>query len=712
MTPVAIIGLACRFPGAKNPTRFWANLVGAVSSVGAVPKGRWADRRPVPGAPPAGTGGFLPDPDLFDAEFFGVSRREAQYMDPQQRLLLELAWECVEDAGLSADGLRDTRWGVFVGADADDFRMRYFMNGSLDRFGHMGTSSCMLANRVSHHLGLRGPSEVTASGQSSSLVALHRAVGALRLGECSAALVAGVNLNLLGAVTEQVRLWGGLSPDGRCHTFDERANGYVRGEGAGCVALKPLDAAVRDGDHVYAVIRGSATANDAGRGAGGLGVPAAEAQREAITAAHEAAGVTAERVAYVELHGTGTAVGDPVEAEALGATVGRHRSKDDPLPVGSVKTNIGHLEAAAGIAGLIKACLMVHHGHLSPTLNHGRPHPGIPLDEHNIRVVTRPERRTFGPRDVIGVSSFGMGGTHAHVLLGAPDDRSAPYGAEGSPDRSADSGKGGHEAAVWCLSGCSRDAVLDLARALLDHPFDESAGTVSDIGRALSVRSHREYRAAVLGSDWNQIRRGLAKIVSGHDLAVPAEWMPRTPGRRDDAVRAASAYVHAGDVTGVRGHLGERRRAVPLLPTYPFQRRPFPLPDGHAGPGTRPVPRRQDPDPGVRSDAPPSGAADSARPAPRFLDRWSTARTATDRSWAMRSLLEDELAAVLDGPAPAQAFDRSFSDLGVDSMTLLEFADAVADQTGVGIPETVLFDHPTLNELADYLTEKLEGQRA
>ncbi|MEV2278154.1 beta-ketoacyl synthase N-terminal-like domain-containing protein [Nocardiopsis sp. NPDC049922] len=711
MTPVAIIGLACRFPGAKNPVRFWANLIGAVSSVGAVPEGRWADRRPGPGAPPAGAGGFLPDPDLFDAEFFGISRREAQYMDPQQRLLLELAWECVEDAGVAADGLRGTRWGVFVGADADDFRMRYFMSGSLDRFGHMGTSGCMLANRVSHHLGLRGPSEVVSSGQSSSLVALHRAVGALRLGECSAALVAGANLNLSGAVTEQVRLWGGLSPDGRCHTFDERANGYVRGEGAGCVVLKPLDAAVRDGDHVYAVIRGSATANDAGRGPGGVGVPSVEAQREAITAAHEMADVTADRVAYVELHGTGTAVGDPVEAAALGAAVGRRRPDEDPLPVGSVKTNIGHLESAAGIAGLIKACLMLHHGCLPPTLNHSRAHPGIPLDEHNIRVVTRPERRTFGPQEVIGVSSFGMGGTHAHVLLGAPPDRSDSGGSGDSPDPDPVPGSDDHADAVWCLSGRSRDAVLDLARALLDHPFGTSTGTVTDVGRALSARSHGEHRAAVLGSDWDQIRQGLAKIVSGHDLAVPAEWMTRTPGRRATAVRAASAYVHGGDVTAVRDHLGERRRAVPLLPTYPFQRRPHPLPGGAADPDAPTASQRRNPEPDDRSTAPPTGAADSARPVPRFLDRWSAARTAADRSWAMRTLLEDELAAVLDEPAPARAFERSFSDLGIDSMTLLEFADAVADRTGVGIPETVLFDHPTLNALAAYLTEKLEGQR-
>ena len=568
-----------------------------------------------------------------------------------------------------------SRWGVFVGASADDFRLRYLTSGDLDRFGHMGSSRCMLANRVSHHFGLRGPSEVVDTGQSSSLAALHRAVASLRLGECDAALVAGVNLNLLQEVTEQVRLWGGLSPDGRCHTFDERANGYVRGEGGGCVVLKPLDAARRDRDHVYCVIRSTATANDAGRGV--LGVPSAEAQSEVLTTALGAAGASATDVAYLELHGSGTPVGDPVEARAIGEVVGRARPHGDPVPVGSVKTNIGHLEAAAGIAGLVKACLIFHHRRIPPSLNFVRPHAGIPLDEHNIRVVTEPEDRVIAPRQIVGVSSFGMGGTHVHAVLG-------PAGPAPDPAPS------GPQDTVWCLSARSREAVRDLALALLRHPFAPGA-SMADVGRALSARTQWDHRAAVLGSDQEQFRQGLEKIVAGHDLAVPADWTARDARSRTPLLALAAAYVHTADITGVRAHLGDHPRTVPLLPTYPFQRQPFRLP------GAPEQPRGAT----VRREAPPETGQD-------FLPRWTGARPA-DRMWLVRGALEDALAAVLGGPVPDP--DTTFGDLGIDSLTLLEFLERVNDTTGLGLPEIVLFDHPTLNEMAERVNKELESQR-
>lgn len=704
MTPVAVIGMSCRFPGAAGPARFWRNLAAGTESVGPVP----ADRRPAGGTAVAARGGFVEAVDAFDAAFFGASQREAQYMDPQQRLLLELAWECLEDAGRPAADLRDCGWGVFVGAAADDFRADYLTGGALDRFGHTGTARCMLANRISHHFGLRGPSEVVDTGQSSSLTALHRAVSSLWLGECEAALVGGVQLNLLHEVTEQIGLWGGLSPDGRCHTFDGRANGYVRGEGGGCVLLKPLPAALRDGDHVYAVVRGSAVANDGGRG--GLAVPSREAQYEAVTRALRVAGARPEDLAYVELHGTGTPVGDPVEARALGAAAGRARPAGNPLPVGSVKTNIGHLESAAGIAGFIKACLVLEHGALPASLNFEAPGPALDPAGLGLRVVNAYEERDFGADELVGVSSFGMGGTNVHVVLGA-----APAADPvADPDEDADSG------AVWCLSGRSQEAVRDLAYALLAeldrHPAGGPEAGFRAVAATLARRTHWEHRAAVVGADWTHFREGLAKVAAGHGFAVPSDWA--TAGGPDgaDRVRAAGDYVHAGRVPETSAPSAQRKLPwpVPGLPTYPFQRDRFPLPAraaSHAAPGTgAATPATATAAPAATaaaSAAVPGPASDAGHAGTAYARSWAAASDAGDRLWATQVLLERELAAVLGGSVPDLDPEVSLTDLGVDSMTLLEFLDRLIEATGLTLSETVVFDHPTISEMAARVNQEM-----
>ncbi|MEU9237274.1 beta-ketoacyl synthase N-terminal-like domain-containing protein [Streptomyces subrutilus] len=720
MVPVAVIGMSCRFPGAAGPARFWHNLAAGTESVGPVP----ADRRTALGAGDAVRGGFVEDADAFDAAFFGVSPREARYLDPQQRLLLELAWECLEDAARSAADLRDGDWGVFVGAAADDFRAHYLTGGELDRFGHAGTARCMLANRVSHHFGLRGPSEVVDTGQSSSLAALHRAVSSLRLGECEAALVGGVQLNLLPEVAEQIGLWGGLSPDGRCHTFDARANGYVRGEGGGCVLLKPLPAALRDGDHVYAVVRGSAVGNDGGRG--GLCVPSEEAQYEAVTRALRVAGARPEDLAYVELHGTGTPVGDPVEARALGAAAGLARPSGNPLPVGSVKTNIGHLESAAGIAGFIKACLVLEHGALPASLNFETPNPAADPAGLGLRVVrTHEERPQFGPGEVVGVSSFGMGGTNVHVVLG-PAPATAEDPAPG-PDEDADAG------AVWCLSGRSQEALRDLADALLReldrHPAGGPAAGVRAVAATLARRTHWEHRAAVVGADWAHFREGLAKVAAGHGFAVPADWATAAGPDGAGAVRSAGAYVHAGRLPEPPSPSGGRRhRPVPGLPTYPFQRERYPLParapSASAGgtgtaaaapataavsvaaatPGTAPASESAAAGTGPAAE---SAAGPGATP---YARSWAAAGDQGERLWATQVLLERELAAVLDGSVPDLDPDVSLTDLGVDSMTLLEFLDRLIEATGLTLSETVVFDHPTISEMAACVNKEMESR--
>ncbi|MFD0442364.1 polyketide synthase [Streptomyces indonesiensis] len=362
---IAVIGLSCRLPGAPSPGAFWDLLRSGTDAITEVPEGRWESATgaaaPEDTVPGMRRGGFLHRVDTFDAAFFGISPREAATMDPQQRLVLELAWEALEDAGIVPAALRDSRTAVFVGTLRDDYAALLYQHGveAITQHTMAGVNRGVIANRVSYHLGLRGPSLTVDSAQSSSLVAVHLACESLRGGESEAAIVAGVNLNILaeGAVTEE--RFGGLSPDGTSYTFDARANGFVRGEGGGAVILKPLSRAVRDGDRVYGVIVGSAVNNDGATP--GLTVPGRDSQEQVLREAYERAGVDPGAVQYVELHGTGTPVGDPIEAAALGTVLGAGRAGGGPLRVGSAKTNVGHLEGAAGIVGLLKTLLALSH---------------------------------------------------------------------------------------------------------------------------------------------------------------------------------------------------------------------------------------------------------------------------------------------------------------------------------------------------------------
>ncbi len=321
---IAVIGLSCRLPQAPDPASFWRLLRTGTDAITTVPEGRWGDPLPGRDAPKGPEwGGFLADVDCFDPEFFGISPREAAAVDPQQRLALELAWEALEDAGIPAGELRGTAAGVFMGAISDDYAalLRESPPEVAAQYRLTGTHRSLIANRVSYVLGLRGPSLTVDSGQSSSLVGVHLASESLRRGECTIALAGGVNLNLAAESNSALMDFGALSPDGRCFTFDVRANGYVRGEGGGLVVLKKADQAHADGDRIYCLIRGSAVNNDGG--GAGLTVPAADAQAELLRQAYRNAGVDPAAVQYVELHGSATRVGDPVEAAALGAVLGR-----------------------------------------------------------------------------------------------------------------------------------------------------------------------------------------------------------------------------------------------------------------------------------------------------------------------------------------------------------------------------------------------------
>ncbi len=470
-----MVGMSCRLPGAPGPARLRRLLAEGREAVGEVPPGRWTD------GDGSGRGGFVSDVDGFDAPFFGISPREAAAMDPQQRLVLELAWEACEDARIAPGTLRGSGTAVVVGAITGDYALLH------DRLGAgphtlTGTHRSLIANRVSYLLGLRGPSLTVDSGQSSSLVAVHLAAEQLRRGTAAVALAGGVNLNLLNAGTETVDRFGALSPRGRCHTFDSRADGYVRGEGGGLVVLKPLSAALADGDRVHAVLLGGAVNNDGG--GAGLTVPRAEAQTEVIRLACADAGVAPADVQYVELHGTGTPVGDPIEAEALGAAFAGYRP--EPLPVGSVKTVVGHLEGAAGVAGLLKVLVCLKERRLTPSLNFTTPNPAIPFETLNLEVV-REARDWPRPDDrlVAGVSSFGVGGTNCHLVVAE-----APVVPQ--PEDVA------VEDVPLVLSARSTTALPAQARALAEHLAEHPGLAHGDVARSLlRTREVFEHRAVV-----------------------------------------------------------------------------------------------------------------------------------------------------------------------------------------------------------------------
>ncbi|WP_434391513.1 SDR family NAD(P)-dependent oxidoreductase [Melittangium boletus] len=419
--PIAIIGMSCRLPGAPDLEAFWRLLREGVNAIDDVPRERWdaaAWAATEPGAAGARKGGFLKQVDRFDPLFFGISPREAITMDPQQRLMLELTWEALENAGIVAETLKGSQTGVYVGSAWVDYARLLYQQGAPTLTQHTvtGHHRSILANRVSYVFGLQGPSLSLDSACSSALVSVHLACEALQRGDATMALAGAVNLNLLPESTHAMVKFGALSPDGRCATFDAGANGYVRGEGGAMVVLKRLSRALVDGDPIVCVIRGSVVNNDGA--SNGLTAPNPVAQESLLRAAYRRARAEPGDVQYVELHGTGTQLGDPIEASALGAVLGGARPADAPLLVGSVKTNVGHLEAAAGMAGLIKTALCIAHRRLVPSLHFTTQNPHIALDELNLRVQTQEGPWPAAERPLVaGISSFGMGGTNAHVVV-------------------------------------------------------------------------------------------------------------------------------------------------------------------------------------------------------------------------------------------------------------------------------------------------------
>jgi 3-oxoacyl-(acyl-carrier-protein) synthase/acyl carrier protein/NAD(P)-dependent dehydrogenase (short-subunit alcohol dehydrogenase family) len=419
--PVAIVGMSCRLPGAESVRALWAGLHGGLDAVSEVGRQHWLERgmreeQLRACADARFFGGFLRQVDQFEPGAFQISDDEAARMDPQQRLLLEVVAEAMQDAGVAPRELAGSRTGVFVGAASFDYaRMQLELLAQIDARTASGSALSIIANRISYVFDLRGPSMVVDTACSSSLVALHLALRSLRAGDCERAIVAGVNLILSPAVELNFRKAGAMAADGRCKFMDARADGYVRSEGAGALILERLSDAVEHGRRSYACVRGSAVNQD-GR-SNGLMAPNPQAQIEVLRAACRDAGVRSEDVGYVEAHGTGTVLGDPIEVRALAQVYRPDPAAGEPCLLGSIKTNLGHLEAAAGIAGLIKAALILQHSRIPPSLHLRSPNPHVVLEELGLRVCTEATPLPTRAETAVGVSSFGFGGTNAHVLL-------------------------------------------------------------------------------------------------------------------------------------------------------------------------------------------------------------------------------------------------------------------------------------------------------
>ncbi|CAO5173188.1 (acyl-carrier-protein) S-malonyltransferase [Frankia sp. AiPs1] len=569
--PVAIIGLACRLPQAPDPQAFWRLLREGRNAVIDTPADRWqvSGGAGAPAVPRHGA--FLDQVDTFDAAFFDLPPAQAAATDPQQRLALELGWEALEDARIVPGRLHGSTTGVFVGATAGDYTTVADRSGldGISRHTLTGLNRGIIANRISRHLGLRGPSMVIDTGQSSALVAVHAAVEALRRGEADLALAGAVSLALTAESSVAAARFGALSPDGRCFTFDARANGYVRGEGGGLIVLRPLRAALAAGDTIYCVIRGGAVTHDGATD--GLTVPGVDGQRAALRAAYHRAALDPGAVSYVELHGTGTPTGDPVEAAALGTVIGQARPAGSPLLVGSVKTNIGHLEGAAGIVGLLKVALSLWHGEIPPSLNFTRPHPGIAFDELNLQVQS--ELTAWpGPAHtrVAGVSSVGMGGTNCHLVVSAAPpapaaDSTGPAAGGDGPDDPAPAGGDDHGGLPlpWVLSGRGPGALAAASRRLAARLDEHPGADPVDVGLALATtRTAFEDRAVVLGRSADALRAGLTVLAADGEAANVVRGIVR---RAPDGGRGRLAVLFSGQGSQ---RVGAGRELYDVFPAF------------------------------------------------------------------------------------------------------------------------------------------------
>jgi acyl transferase domain-containing protein len=557
---VAVIGLACRFPEAPDAKAFWRLLVDGRDAIREMPEERFSrhlfDDAP-PGAPGkivARRGGFLEHVDLFDAAFFGLSPREAALVDPQQRLLLEVSWEALEHAGLTGAQLAGSDAGVFAAIWTNDYERLVAPPGSDPTvFAATGTGRYAAAGRISYAFDLRGPSVTLDTACSSSLVALHLACQSLRTGECDVAIVGATNLILDPLISVAYSRSGLLSPTGACHFGSARADGYVRSEGVAAVVLKRVSTALEHGDRILAVVAGSAVSND-GRGSGSLMAPSVSGQAAGMRAACRAAGIEPRELSYVEAHGTGTLVGDPVEIGSIAAALGESTEPGRCL-VGSVKTNIGHTEAAAGLAGLIKVVLALRYGTLPPSLHAEDLNPEIAWDRLPLSICRHTTPWPPPRRRLACVNSFGITGTNAHVIVEDPPQ--APGAVPPSDDESPQ---------LVALSAMSRQSLASLAERWQAHDWEGAA--FADVAYTSTARrTHHAHRLAMVVSGFEELRAALQGRVA------PVSPLARLGERRSMLETTTQLYEAGGDVDWHALH--RRPRPLASLPSYAWQRERF-----------------------------------------------------------------------------------------------------------------------------------------
>ncbi|CCK26866.1 polyketide synthase type I [Streptomyces davaonensis JCM 4913] len=548
--PIAVIGIGCRLPGGvSGPSDFWRLLDERVDASGSVPAERW-NAAALDGVPTRGS--FLGEIDGFDNSFFRISPREARTMDPQQRLFLEVAWEALEDAGVRADRMSGSRTGVFVGLNTTDYQQLVTRSQSdVDLYYGTGNSFSATSGRISYFLGLRGPSLAVDTACSSSLTAVHLACQSLRAGESKLALAGGVNVMATPTVFLSMGAAGALAPDGRCKTFDDSADGYGRGEGAGVVILKKLSTALRDGDRVYAIIRGSAVNQDGA--SGGFTVPSGTAQEEVILSALDQAGIEPHEVSYVEAHGTGTRLGDAVELRALAGALGAGRPGDRPLVVGSVKTNVGHLEAAAGVTGLIKTVLALGRERIPAQLHLSEPTSQLDWQKLPLAVAGEPVPWPRGERPrIAGISAFGFTGTNAHVLVQEAPEQPATPAATG-PARPC----------VLTVSAATPDALTAAVALMRERVAATPDAELADLCWTSGARrSHLAHRVTAVGRTREELLAALdrARPVQARDEAAVLFVFGRTPADMSGYEEALAGDPEAAEL--YRAALAEAREAL------------------------------------------------------------------------------------------------------------------------------------------------------